>query len=195
MARDEAPPFVRGGTYYQGGSIDTTSLGGVNLEGKEYKFEDTVYGTGMYVTCRIVRNSGTFNLRPKRMVSFDSSYYGQRVNGYTATTGGAGFPVDELLPAAGVPPNDLFYVVVDGPAAVLTPLDAGADNVVNVGDILAAITAATTGATTAGRVASLDATAATFSLGTERNAIGRAISAATTANTDKSLVAIIHKWL
>lgn len=195
MARDETPPFTRGNTFNQGGTIDANNLGGINLEGKEWRFEDTIYGTGQYVYVRCVRNSGTFALRPARLVTFDTSFYGLRVNGYAATTAAAAFPVDELLPAAGAPVNDLFYIVVEGPALVLTPLDGGADNVINVGDMLNAITAATTGATTAGRVASIVASATTNSGQAINNVIGRAMSAATTANTGVGVVAYIHKWL
>ena len=40
MSRDENPPWSRGETFYNGETIDTNDLGGTNLEGKEWVFED-----------------------------------------------------------------------------------------------------------------------------------------------------------
>lgn len=195
MAKDEAPPFPRGSTFYGGGTIDSNNLGGVNLEGKEYRFEDTIYGTGQYVVARIVRNSGTFALRPSRLVTFDTSYIGQRVNGYATTSFAAAVPVDELLPAAGVPANDLFWVIMQGPCLVLTDLAGGANNVITAMDPLVALTAVTSGSTTAGRVATAQTAGATTNTRDGIiNIVGRAMSAATTAQTTAGLLMYAHRW-
>jgi hypothetical protein len=129
MARDEHPPFTRGETYYNGSPIDTTNLGGVNLEGKEYRFEvNSPDGyaqndpSGRLIHVRIVRNTSGANLVPSKIAVFDLSDPTEcKVNGYSFAVGDrpAGI-IDEFLPAAGVPPNDLFYLVVEGPSKVLT---------------------------------------------------------------------------
>lgn len=181
MARDEAPPFARGETFYNGSVPSSLSDVARNYEGKEYVFEDTIYGTGLPVRVRVVRNSAAYNLKPKKLVSFDSANFGKCVNAYTKTTAAHGYPVDELLPAGGVAPNDLFYIVVDGPALVTSP---AAGVAVNVGDAIVAITAATTDAPDAGRVTTQDLTGATAVLGTQIvNKVGRAMSALTSGQT------------
>lgn len=198
MARDETPPFERGFTYYNGGTIDANNLGGVNLEGKEWRIEDTIYGTGQYVTLRCVRNVAAVALLPKRLVKFSlDAFYGCRVNGYTNVSPEGGFPVDERLPAAGVAVNDLFYIVVQGPALVLTDIASGAGSVFAVGDPLVSLTGATSGATTAGRVRVAAVTGLTgVPIRDELlNVIGRAVSAKTTAQTAADMLIIVNRWL
>lgn len=201
MSRDENPPFSRGETYYNGGTIDTADLGGLNLEGKEWVFEDADGNTGVSrssrsVKCRVVRNTAAIALLPKRVARFElgANEYGSRVDGYATATAAEGFPIDEYLGAAGVPVNDLCYIVVEGPAVVLSGLtDFGA--VVAPGDWLVAITGATSGATTSGRVALQVLTGATAALADQvQNRIGRALSAATTANTNTDLLIHVGKW-
>ena len=192
MARDESPPWGRGSTYYNGETIDTNDLGGKNLEGKEFVFEDTEYGTGESVRVRVVRNASAGALLPGRLVSFQSTYIGKRVDGYADTLAELSFPVDELLPSAGVPANDLFYIVVKGPALCKTDLSGDANNVINAGDILVSQTAATSGATTAGRVIATTVAATTANdldvLKASLNYVGRAMSAKTTANTNANVL-------
>jgi hypothetical protein len=201
MARDESPPFSRGETWYNGETIDANNLGGLNLEGKEYVFEDTApsnmftsRGLGFPVHVRVVRNASGGALLPKRLVKLDAAgYYGRRASGYANVTAeGPVYPVDEFLPAAGVPDKDLFYVVISGPALVKTSLAGNAENFFAVGDRLVALTAATSGATTAGRVAPASLTGATQVLADAvGNYIGRALSAATTANTNSDVLVLV----
>jgi hypothetical protein len=204
MSRDENPPFSRGETFYNGATIDTNDLGGTNLEGKEWVFEDydpttDTTRSNKYVRCRVVRNTSGINLLPKRIAAFEldttnPDEYGRRVAGYTTTTSAEGYPIDEYLPAAGVVTNDLFYIVVEGPAVVLTSLsDFGAN--ITTGTWVNAITAATSQATTAGRVEDQDITGATNVLANAiLNRIGRALSAATTANTNTDVLIEVGKW-
>lgn len=203
MARDEAPPFERGQTFYGGGTIDSNNLD-PSLEGKEWVFDDldlTVTGaktkrSGKKVRCRCVRNVGAAALLPKRLVSFVAgTTYGKRVDGYADTTAEEAYPVDEFLPAAGVPVNDLFWIVVEGPATVLTDLAGADNNVINAGGVIVALTGATSGATTAGRVAPQDLTGATAVLAKQiQNRIGVALSSKTTANTNADLLIEVKKW-
>lgn len=184
----------------------TSASDGTDIEGREYYVGDFDYSGAVEILrsnrvrkLRVVRNAVTIgsggdvttgNLRPKRLVTFKSGTYRAQVDGYARTTAvGGAVPVDEWLPAAGVAPNDLFYVVIEGPAVVLTDIAAAAGNLISVGDNIVSLTAATSGATTAGRVATADFTGATALLAAQiTNTIGRALSAATTNSTNSSLL-------
>jgi hypothetical protein len=179
-------PFERGATY---GATDADN--GEHLEGKEYVHEDKRHGTGLFVKVRIVRNTSAAALLPKRLVQFPAlaGKYEERAAGYTAVTAQRGYVVDEFLPAAGVPVNDLFYVVVEGPTLIKTSLAGNGENVIALNDPLHALTGATSGATTSGRVITGVFTGATAALaGQIRNVVGHALSAATTANTNSDLL-------
>lgn len=195
-----SPILLRGQTYQQGQTISTSDLPLVAMEGLEASFMDidpsdkTKPRSGELVTCRLVRNSSGIALLPKRVVAYASGYLGKRVDGYTRTTAvwGAGV-VDEFLPSAGAQNNDLFWIVTRGNTQVLTDLAASEQASIAEGGILVALTAATSQATTAGRVA-----AHTFTL-TETplanmilNHFGRALSANTTGQTDRSLLARVN---
>lgn len=206
MARDENPPFGLGETFYgTDGTIDSTDLGGVNLEGKEWVFEDVnptsgAHRSGRSKRCRIVRNVSGINLLPKRLVRFRASGtdYGTQVDGYTHIPSQEGYPVDEWLPAAGVRDDDLFWIVLEGPAVCILTRDAAADGaVVSVGGWVVAETAATSqSATTAGHVEAKHTTAAaTDVLGDAvMNRVGRALSAKTTADTGEDILIDVGHW-
>ena len=199
MSRDENPPFGRGETFFQGDTANATD--GAELEGKEWVFEDKsptdrTARSNKYCRCRIVRNTSGIALLPKRIARFELSAvdYGAQADGYTTTTAAEGFPIDEYLPAAGVPANDLFWIVIEGPAVVLTSLsDLTAD--LAAGAWVVAITAVTSQATTAGRVTNNDLTGATALLANQvLNRIGRCLSAKTTQNTNADLLVEVGKW-
>lgn len=211
MAIKGDPPFPRGSTWYDGATIDTTNYGGLEHEGHDWWFEDvnpnifpaSTAGarqarTNRMVRCLCVRNVSGIALLPKRLVRFQrtaGSPMVGRVDGYAYTTADEGYPVDEYLPSTGVPNGDLFWIVIEGPALVLTDLAGAANNVVNVGDILTALTAATSQATTAGRVKPQDLSGATTTFGNEvQNRIGRALSAKTTTQTNNDLLVDVRKW-
>lgn len=193
-------PFDRGQTAQSGAeTIDANVL--ANLEGQEYTVEDVDPATGIVrsgipVTLRVVRNTSGGALLPKRLGRFSTAQaYGTAVDGYVNATAGVGYPIDEYLPATGVANNDLFYVVIKGPAIFLTDLAGGASNVFNVGDRVVGLTAATSGATTAGRVAPQDLTGATAPLANQiQNRLGFAMSAKTTGNTNADLLVNVGKW-
>src|SRR5579859_4055222 len=226
MARQENPPFSRGETFYNIFSSSTQSTSdGIQLEGKEWVFEDInpstkQYRSGQYVTCRVVRNVSGIALLPSRVARFANApvgnsapggQYGGQVDGYINTTPNAnfndqnshGYPIDEFLPTAGVQNNDLFWVVVKGPASVLTDLASLSPNIL-VGDFVVGQTAATSQATTAGRVIDINANTASATVMAANAALylGRVISgpaftasttggstiAATAHNTNASLV-------
>lgn len=197
MARDEALPFDRGTTFYGLGNTPDLSLGagGINLEGRVYLAEaqnrplgsksDT---SGRQIRLRIVRNRSAINLLPKRVVR---AAIGLTPNaGYPLYTGTDGYTfqatdpilgvVDEYLPAAGVAPGDLFYVVEEGPTTVITPTTGSFS--IAAGALLAPATGTSAVSADAGFVSVLN-TSATTALQLETY-VGRAeanLAAAVTA--------------
>lgn len=214
MARDENCPIMRGDTFYNGATIDTNDLGGTQWEGTIWRWEDRVWNSSTFtagakpnrsnrpVYTMIVRNVAAAAILPKRLVKpqtggSDGKYFLGRVDGYITTlAAGPAYAVDEFLPSAGCPVNDLCHVVIEGPAMVTTGLAADATNSIGVGDVLVGLTAASSGATTSGRAGAQDLTGATAPLGNQiQNAIGRAISAATTSQTGVDLlVSMARRW-
>jgi hypothetical protein len=207
MARDETPPFARGETYYNGGVIDPNDplgLGGENLLGKEFLFEPNSQdqGTGYPaagdpngrpIRVRVVRNVSGQALKPGRLAHYNvaNGVNGEvGVDGYTA--GIADRPagvIDEFLPAAGVPNNDLFYLVVDGPTQVTTA-HTGTISIAQ-GARLVPATGTSRTSDDAGRVAVQDLTGATATLAENiMHRVGFADAAA--AAVDTPLAAIVH---
>jgi hypothetical protein len=176
MARDEAPPFGRGETYYNGTPKDPVFADPLHLLGKEYVFEVNSEGinqdaspnpydpSGRAVRVRVAQNKSGVNLKPARLARFKlEDPYGTTVDGYT--TGIADRPagvVDEFLPPAGVADGDLFYLVVDGPSKV-TQASASAA-VLAIGDVLVPATGTSNTNDDAGRVAKQDVSGAAATL-------------------------------
>lgn len=199
MSMVRTPPFQPGHTFYNGGTIDVTNFGGVQYEGTEYEFNDElINGTPplsnrsfRIVKRRIVRNMNLAgNMLPRRMVAEVAGSLGGRVAGYSTTLGqNRIWPVDEWLPAAGVPIGDLFYVVTRGPCTVLDAIAADVTTPINQGDTLVALTGSTTGATTSGRVMSTPYSAQTTgSPSQSRGIFGYSMSATTTSNTNTAVL-------
>lgn len=204
---DYSLPFDVGKTFYGGGTIDATALGGEHLLGKEYLVPDDNPSNGKSRTgrlrkLRIVRNTSGAALLPKRLVSFSTvaGEFGGYVDGYADVINERSFPVDEYLAAAGVPDDDLFYIVIEGPAVVKTSLAGDAQNNIALGDIVVAATAVTSGATTSGRCEKAVISGATTGAVNEdhlraiQRAIGRAMTARTTANTDNDILIDVGWW-
>jgi hypothetical protein len=169
----ETPPFERGKTWMNAfpptfDPLDQVGSTGfytpaLNLEGKVFMFPDTIYGTGVPVIVRLVRNNSgqaqanasnaitgatAVTMQPGRLVVFDPAFPRMRVCQYSQVAGQEAYPVDELLPTTGVSPGDLFYIVISGPALCYT---GGTTMGVGLffGDWVAANTAVVTGATSA----------------------------------------------
>lgn len=226
----ENPPFPRGSTALRNCGTLTSTMAAQWL-GKVVVFPNNDWsaspatprgGGGDLVYCLVVRNTSGARLLPSFLAQVDTSF---NCAGYCATTGGEGFPIDEFLPqgtttGGGVDPNDLFYVVIQGPARIYLDLATGNGNLLTVGDYVSALTAAaSTGATSlagttaitagriqmeAGTVAALFATTSQaidyqFVISRARNVIGKAMTAATTnstggAGTGKPLIYVTQKW-
>lgn len=186
-------PFPRGETYFNGGTADTTS--GKHLEGQIYEVRDDIRNTGATIKLMVVRNNSGIALLPKRLAQLDFAGANPwQAKGYARSPDDPqAFPIDELLPSAGVPDKDLFYVVVEGPALCLTSLANYAADL-SSGSRVIALTAATSQATSAGRVAVAALVAETTSTASTSNNqvlwnyFGRAISSALTSATNSDIL-------
>jgi hypothetical protein len=188
-------PFEIGSTFFNGTSI-IADVNKLNL-GAEFQVPDSKFGlaTGRLVTVRMVRNTSGGTLYPSLGVHFDetvSSYpYGTAVGGSPgaghsfSTTKPIGI-VDPALPAAGVANNDIFWIVVEGPAMGKTGHTIAP--AIAVGDLVQAFST-TSGGTTGngagavGRFTSIAQGATTGAIDQLNSLWGRAMSAATTNNT------------
>jgi hypothetical protein len=131
--------------------------------------------------------------------------------GYTRLPGEKGFPIDELLPVVtsssgvlqdigGCANDDICYVVVSGPAIVLTSMANYAADV-DAQTPLNTLTAVTSGATSAGRLdsrtlvaATLDASATMRNITEQDGVFGVMMTQALTAATNADrLVDVIAK--
>jgi hypothetical protein len=152
-------PFERGTTASFGIAAALIEVGTLkNLEGMEYVVRDagpnspiSSSPTQAPVKIRCVRNLSGIYLLPRRMVTLDPTNNYRSSLGYAqAASGELAFPVDEFLPATGVAPNDLFYVVTGGPSEVMLPA-TGMDTIL-VGSLIDILFATSGVTTTAGRV-------------------------------------------
>ena len=194
--------FPRGKTFYDGTTIDVSSsyanVGGIGLEGQVHYFPCTAAETTgrprrdqTLVKALCVRNVSGVALLPSRRVVFKAGSEGKRVDGYARTTYDnvrlTGV-VDDHLPSTGVPDGDLFWLIRGGKCLVKTTHAADGGNVLVVGDRVVGATAANSTATTASGCVELQVlTGATAILASQiQNAIGIALTARTTANTNRS---------
>lgn len=207
---ESSAPFPLGQTYYQNATIGTvggsTQAPGIHLEGQLVTFNNAVIRTGSAslvtikfdapIVAECVRNVSGIALLPKRLAIYKSGSLHKRVDGYTSVTAQqAAGVVDPFLPAAGVPNNDLFWLIKEGEVECLTALSNYAADV-GIGDWGYAITAASSQASAAGRLA-FHNSAGTFSAvettdGTLfkvlTNKIGQARSTKLTNNTNAGIL-------
>jgi len=190
-------PFPRGKSWTMNfGSAVAGSTDGIEFEGVDKDFSDYDWvnypkrRTNRYVRCRIVRNSSGIALKPSRLVQLDAANYYNHALGYTITDGQRGYPVDEFLPSGGVLANDLFWVVLRGPAMLLSGLNADGTNVITQGqEVTALTTAASSQGSSAGAVKSAISSGATTPLFNEiAHFIGVALSSLTTGNTGANVL-------
>lgn len=126
--------FGRGETAYGGRTIDANNLLFGNQIGMVRTFDDQAPNSSgatagvaaaalspLVVTCILLRNKTGGTLLPKQPVLFSGTVVGE--TGATVTqsaTPNVHFAiVDEYLPAAGVPANDVFWAVIKGPTTAL----------------------------------------------------------------------------
>ena len=194
----EAPYGVRRGqTYFDGRTPDATE--GLSLEGLEGEFNDPnlatagVKGprTNQKVYAKLMRNVSGGALLPKRVVkcylSGSSNEILGQFDGYATTPGTdviAGV-LDEWLPAAGCPDDDICWVVFRGPSKVTSA--AAGDTTIGIGNRV--VPAAD------GKVVDQDVTVAAGSatFAQIHGEVGKAITAVAAINTDFLLDVDISK--
>jgi len=188
--------FQRGKTFYgPSNAIDANNLGGADLLGNEKWFTDTINNgspqtrSKRRVLCRLVRNVSGITLYGKRLVRFKAGTLGTEVDGYTHVPGQGNYACsDEYLPSGGVRNNDIFWVVIKGPAIVKTSLLGDINNFIAAGDRLMAATAANSQATSAGYVGILAIASSTAGGTIGPQSLGVAQSAKTTANSGADIL-------
>lgn len=212
MSIERGLPFERGSTHF-GGQTPTDDAASSAWEGREFEVDDIIYTPGATkgtwrsqekVVLRIVRNVSGGVLYPKRLVQWKVGYEGKRVDSYARIRAQAGIvPVDEYLPSTGVANNDLFYVVVSGPAVCMTPgvTLAGANPVqgaVVISQTDSAANGTTTNATSsAGRFVAYTASIITGDQTTYdavNNWFGRMMSSGTSGQTHSDFLVRIRRW-
>jgi hypothetical protein len=214
MPKYESLPFARG--EYQ--TDDSANLVNPSLSlgaqvGRTYEIEDVDWNavggakpqrSGKIIKLRLVKNTGTAAILPKRLTKYDltAGNFGSCVIAHTNVTAEDWAGVaDEFLPSTGVPANGYFYIVTEGPSMMTTPV-AGADfnGDIAVGNPLVAATAAASTGTTAGRPQNRNITASTQTgdytsvVNNAANQLGRALSAATTGNTNTDILVDVGMW-
>lgn len=152
----------------------------------------------------LLRNTAGFALRPKRVARCYASAGSKLVtesDGYATTLAeGPCVFVDDLLPAAGVADDDIFWGIIQGETLALAPLSGAAfnDTEIAVGDSIVTATGSTAGATTSGRIAGYalaNATDAAGAYSQARNSLGRALSARTSGETAADVLIYANiKW-
>lgn len=206
-------PFPRGSTALANCGTLTSTMA-AQLEGREYEVLDRDMSTSpgtirshRKVRLRVVRNMSGVALLPKQLVVLARDA-AANISGASATAGISGttqvvgvqrlpniksYPVDEWLPAAGVPDKDLFYIVISGPAIVTTRnTDYSSD--IAVGDIIpgaatASTSAATNGLSTGGKAdAPLSMNNTDLTASHMLNVLGRALSVRLTTATNSALL-------
>ena len=125
MAENSVAPVARGETFFKGGTAD--AAGALHLEGLVHAFPDTdpddqvKRRSGGNVVCILVRNKHSAAVTPGQVVTWDSTRphqtTGAPAGGAVGVTICAGV-VDDHLPAAGAPVDDLYWLIVRGRAKV-----------------------------------------------------------------------------
>lgn len=182
MSQSSITMFEKGQTA---GVSAATDL--VQYEGQRKSFWSKTYN--QWVECLCVRNVATVALQPKRLVTFKAGYFGRRVDGYAETLndGPCGVVDDDISGTVAV--NDLFWLIIGGPALIKTDFAAVSDFSAN-GPVTAQTAANSTAAGTtgvAGRItaaAPANATDATGAAALISGVIGYAMTARTTNNTN-----------
>lgn len=121
------------------------------------------------VECVAVRNTSGGALLPKTLVKFKAGAVLTEIDGSANDSSVRVGVVDEYLPAAGVPVNEVFWVVVKGPTTILKTTGVGND-------------------IEAGEAVSATATAGKIGPGATTQ-VGIAIEAATTTATEVRVLA------
>lgn len=187
-------PFARGRTFFHGKTVDASDLPGRAVLGQMHVFQDTdpsdetKHRSNGDVVAIAVRNVSGAALLPKTLVQYKTDEIGKEVDGnsnsYSQVVAGV---VDDHLPTAGCPDDDICWIIVKGPCIVKSAYIA-MGKLVALNDSVHAHTADSSlkGSTESGRFTCNAAAAATAAnaLLISQNAIGRAMSARTIGETN-----------
>lgn len=195
---DDIGRIPRGKTAFGGLSANVTTANQAAIASWLGTERDFPYaggnGSKRMTTCRLVKNSSGITLLPGRIVRFKVGTNRTEVDGYTRLDGQGDSAVsDDQLSSTGVINGDYFWVIVEGPALVKTPLEGTALNVFAQNDLVIALTAATSQATTAGRVQAATYADATAAATVNAGAIGYAMSAMTTGQTHADMLVDVFR--
>jgi hypothetical protein len=171
-----------------------------HLVGTVYTFLDTQFNTNREIKIKLVKNSSTIALAPRKLVRWKTSGdYQTEVDGYTRLEAEhAAGAVDDLIPSGTtVPVSSYFYIVTEGPALCQLPetaSEAGPVDATVGAKMVAASAAASTAVTDAGAVRTRNATygATGTALGNNvEHAVGRAATARATTQTGSAILVIL----
>ncbi|MHC4431726.1 MAG: hypothetical protein ACYTBS_07795 [Planctomycetota bacterium] len=180
--------FPRGKTYFDGATPPTTFAQTIDLEGQLRRSDDMDPSnprqrrSGRQCVCRAVRNVSGITLATKRVVKWATGFVGRRVDGYASTFYGndaAGIVDDHL--SGGIPANDIGWLVVSGPCLGITGYATVAQ--AELQDVVVAA-GSSSQATSAGKLQGVAVTTNATYGHSAVNAIAKALTARTTANTD-----------
>lgn len=171
-------PFKKGDTLY-GGSVPSS---GANyaMVGQEYLHNDS--STGRPQVLRAVKNASGITLYGRLPVQLNPA--GTEITGYARTTEEEYVILDDDLGSSGVAANDVCYVVTKGDPLVKTA-PSGLLEIAAGGRLVAHTQANSTVAGTT--AAGVNLLAATTSVPLNRAVMAKAISAATTNNTNTAI--------
>lgn len=134
MSRELSIPFARGETGYSGDTIESPVTRFAQQLGQVRGFDDwnpnlNVVNTNLQVVCILLRNLTGGALLPSQAVLFSATTPSTGTGATVTQTGTQNVffgIVDEYLPAAGVPNNDVFWLVIKGPTTALMTTVSGA---------------------------------------------------------------------
>jgi hypothetical protein len=178
-------PFPKGETAWNG-EVPTSGVDYTKC-GHEYSYTDPT--SHRELTLRAVRNESGITLYGKLPVTLNAS--GTSITGYARLPTDPWCVIDDEIGSNGVEDDDVCYVHVKGPCTVKTA--SASLSSITAGDyVVAATRASSTAAGTTGSGVNLispiaNATDATGAFANNRGAMARAISAATTNNTDTGI--------
>lgn len=171
-------PFKKGKTLYEGDV--PTSGADYTVVGSHYHYIDST--TGVPGVVRAVRNESGITLYGKQPVQLNS--LGTSITGYARSTEAEFAILDDDLDSNGVEDDDVCYIVVQGTPLVKTA-PSGLLAIVDSDRLVAHTQANSTGAGTT--AAGVNLLASSTSVPLNRGVQAKAISAATTNNTQTDI--------
>jgi hypothetical protein len=130
---DQSNPIPRGATGFQGATPNTTTFAA--QLGQVREFPDVnpdpnattlTTKTNLRVQCILLRNTSGGALLPKDVIKIDPTDPSRNASAKSSAANQHIAVVDEYLPAAGVPANDVFWAVIKGPTTAKFATVSGA---------------------------------------------------------------------